>query len=247
MCETSGRSASVEQEHELICSGVWGGIRDLDSDVRAEGVAASLYSSSCDGGEGGDIYYFGVCKGSMLTRVAIADVVGHGQAVREVGQYMYDALAAHICDPDGGTILLELNRLAGRRGLRAMTTAAVVTYSAAEGRLLLSNAGHPPVLLRRANERAWSAAASGHGRIGDAAPNMDLPLAVLSDAAYSQHVVPVSPGDRLFIHTDGITEDRQRAVARRRDAHRDGGPMRDYLRPTAADSASFWPHLRLIL
>ncbi len=48
------------------------------------------------GGLGGDIYYFGVCKGDTITRLAIADVTGHGEAVSEIGQYVYDALKAHM-------------------------------------------------------------------------------------------------------------------------------------------------------
>jgi serine phosphatase RsbU (regulator of sigma subunit) len=45
---------------------------------------------------GGDIYYFGVCKGDTITRLAIADVTGHGEAVSEISQYVYDSLKAHM-------------------------------------------------------------------------------------------------------------------------------------------------------
>ncbi|GAG80253.1 unnamed protein product [marine sediment metagenome] len=48
------------------------------------------------GGKGGDIYYFGVCKGDIITRLAIADVTGHGETVSEVSQYVYDSLNSHI-------------------------------------------------------------------------------------------------------------------------------------------------------
>jgi len=37
---------------------------------------------------GGDIYYFGVCKGGIIARLAIADVTGHGEAVSEISQYV---------------------------------------------------------------------------------------------------------------------------------------------------------------
>jgi serine phosphatase RsbU (regulator of sigma subunit) len=45
---------------------------------------------------GGDIYYFGVCKGDTISRLAIADVTGHGEAVSEISQYVYDSLKAHM-------------------------------------------------------------------------------------------------------------------------------------------------------
>ncbi|MEE8430921.1 MAG: SpoIIE family protein phosphatase, partial [Candidatus Desulfatibia sp.] len=54
-----------------------------DLEISAGKVVASLYSAASDGGKGGDIYYFGVCKGDRITRLAIADVVGHGEAVTE--------------------------------------------------------------------------------------------------------------------------------------------------------------------
>lgn len=80
----------------LECKEILGGIRDRDIEVSAGKVIASIYSAACCGGKGGDIYYFGVCKGDIMTRLAIADVTGHGQAVSEVSRYVYDSLKAHM-------------------------------------------------------------------------------------------------------------------------------------------------------
>ena len=88
---------NIELRPKLKCSGIWGGIRNVDMEITAGKVIGSIYSAACcAGGKGGDIYYFGVCKGDMITRVAIADVVGHGEAVTEVSQYVYGSLEAHI-------------------------------------------------------------------------------------------------------------------------------------------------------
>lgn len=35
----------------------------MDEELSTDGLIASIYSSSCDGGKGGDIYYVGACKG----------------------------------------------------------------------------------------------------------------------------------------------------------------------------------------
>lgn len=86
----------VNSHGRLECKDIWGGIRDRDIEVSAGKVIASIYSAACCGGRGGDIYYFGVCKGDIITRLAIADVTGHGEAVSEVSQYVYDALKAHM-------------------------------------------------------------------------------------------------------------------------------------------------------
>jgi len=206
MCEEQAKPDQGEGEPQLICSGIWGGIRNRDQDISTGGLAAALYSSSCDGGKGGDIYFVGACKGCSLTRVAVADVVGHGQAVSDVSQYVYDSLKAHICDPDSGIILSEMNQLATRRGLDAMTTAVIVAYSGARSEAYLSYAGHPPVFLKRANEATWSVVGSDRQDNGSGGPGVDLPLAVDPDTVYRQQVTAVSPGDRLFIYTDGVTE-----------------------------------------
>ena len=73
MGEDNTKPCDAEGEGKMICSGIWGGIRDTDQDINTDGLAASLYSSSCDGGKGGDIYYLGACKGCQLTRVAVAE------------------------------------------------------------------------------------------------------------------------------------------------------------------------------
>lgn len=91
------QATDIDSRPRLKCSGIWGGIRNRDIEITAGKVIGSIYSAACcEGGKGGDIYYFGVCKGDLITRLAIADVVGHGEAVTEVSQYVYDSLKAHI-------------------------------------------------------------------------------------------------------------------------------------------------------
>jgi hypothetical protein len=96
MHEEDPKVADVESPLRLECAGIWGGIRNRDIEVTAGKVIGSIYSAACEGGKGGDIYYFGVCKGDIITRLAIADVVGHGEVVSEVSQYVYDSLKAHM-------------------------------------------------------------------------------------------------------------------------------------------------------
>jgi len=80
----------------LECRELWGGIRNKDIEISAGKVIGSIYSASSAGGQGGDIYYFGVCKGDAISRLAIADVTGHGEAVSEISQYVYSSLKAHM-------------------------------------------------------------------------------------------------------------------------------------------------------
>jgi len=86
----------ANSQGRLECKELWGGIHNRDIEVSAGKVIGSIYSASSEGGKGGDIYYFGVCKGDTISRLAIADVTGHGEAVSEIGQYVYDSLKAHM-------------------------------------------------------------------------------------------------------------------------------------------------------
>ena len=87
----------ADSRGRLKCTELWGGIQNQDSEVSAGKVIGSIHSTACcEGSKGGDIYYFGVCKGGVITRLAIADVTGHGEAVSEISQYVYDTLKAYI-------------------------------------------------------------------------------------------------------------------------------------------------------
>ena len=70
--------------HHLSCGEIWGGIRNCDDDVASAGLTASLYSFASDGGKGGDIYYLSLCESNMLTRMILADVIGHGEDVNTI-------------------------------------------------------------------------------------------------------------------------------------------------------------------
>ena len=96
MQEKDSLFPTVDSRGRLECKELWGGIRNRDIEVSAGKVIGSTYSVSSAGGLGGDIYYFGVCKGDAITRPAIADVTGHGEAVSEISQYVYDTLKAHM-------------------------------------------------------------------------------------------------------------------------------------------------------
>ncbi|MBT8331455.1 MAG: hypothetical protein KJP06_03910 [Deltaproteobacteria bacterium] len=87
----------ADSQGRLECKEILGGIRNQDVEISAGRVTGSIYSAPCcEGGKGGDIYYFGVCKGDIISRLAIADVTGHGEAVAEIGQYVYDVLKIHM-------------------------------------------------------------------------------------------------------------------------------------------------------
>ena len=96
MNEKNSSGEGSEPTQQLKCSGILGGIRNQDVEITAGKVMASIYSLACCGGKGGDMYYFGVCKGDLITRLAVADVAGHGEAVADMSQCVYDSLKDHM-------------------------------------------------------------------------------------------------------------------------------------------------------
>jgi sigma-B regulation protein RsbU (phosphoserine phosphatase) len=189
--------------YRIGCSEVWGGIKNEDLDACSAVMTISLYSSACDGGRGGDIYYLSVCQGDMLTRVALADVVGHGEKVADVSQWLYSSLRDRMNGGAGSDILADLNRLVVARGIDALTTAAVVSLHRPDLSLTFSYAGHHPMLMRQRDGKGQWDVKPLRSSQADVA---NLPLGVSLDTRYDQETLRVHSGDRVLLYTDGVTE-----------------------------------------
>lgn len=183
----------------LKCAEVWGGIKNEQLDVCSRGLTVSLFSSACDGGKGGDVYFCSVCRGDRVTRVIMADVVGHGAAVSEMGAWVHDELVDRMDDPVLANVLSDLNGRVVARGLEAMTTAVALSFDAVERRLDYGYAGHPPILLRR-NE-AWTELPQAPG-----GENKNLPFGVDRTCRYETVGVSLASHAMLLLYTDGVTE-----------------------------------------
>lgn len=118
----------MTQPHRIWLASIWGGIAVVDSGVCTDGICASVLSTASGNEQGGDIYYFSVRSSDKLTRIAVADVRGHGERVSHLSQWLYEALEAKMNSLDGAGVLSDLNGLAHSHGFDALTTAAVVGY-----------------------------------------------------------------------------------------------------------------------
>src|SRR5947209_4327986 len=74
---------------QLVCAEIWGGNRAVYRAVELPGLRGVLFSSPSDGGRGGDVHYLSVCGSGLLSRMCVADVVGHGEAVAAVSGEMH--------------------------------------------------------------------------------------------------------------------------------------------------------------
>jgi sigma-B regulation protein RsbU (phosphoserine phosphatase) len=188
-------------EHRIRCAEIWGGVDSIDLDVATSALTASVYSKSCEGSSGGDIYYFSVCGSDQLTRIAVADVQGHGEAVSTISRWLYELVRDSMDSLDATGVLTKLNALALERGFGAASTAALLSYYRGDRQLYISYAGHPPALAQHKQNGEWVPLMLDEG-----AGLCNLPLGLMPNVTYSQKILPLEIGDRLFLYTDGITE-----------------------------------------
>src|SRR5271169_7024825 len=136
------------EPYRIRCAEVWGGILAIDTDLVTAGLSASIFSTALDGDQGGDMYYVSVCKWDYLTRIAIADLRGHGGQVSRLSAWVYESMQKRMNTASGYKILADLNDTVKTRGFDAITTAVVVGYHNDKQKLYFSYAGHPPAYVQ---------------------------------------------------------------------------------------------------
>lgn len=184
----------------LQCAEIWGGIKNENLDVCSPGLNVSLFSSSCNGGKGGDVYYFSLCSADRVTRIALADVVGHGEQVSEVGRWVYEQMAAMLDESDLPGMMANLNGRVVRKGFNALTTAVVLSYYRDLKHLYYCYAGHPPVLIR-------SRVAEWHDLMSPSSEKVEnLPFGVTHEVPYVMSDAPLGESDLLLVYSDGVIE-----------------------------------------
>jgi len=189
--------------HRLECAEIWGGIDEEKADIASPGIIASLFATSGDGSKGGDIYYLTLCNSTYITRMAIADVVGHGEDVSEMSQSLYHSLKNHVDNLNGNDVLTDLNKEVVTKGIKAITTAAVTTYYRDNGSCSFTYAGHPPMLIKSKDVKIWQEAKVSNEKDNEL---KNIPLAVDPGAKYIQDSMILNKGDRILMYTDGLLE-----------------------------------------
>jgi phosphoserine phosphatase RsbU/P len=197
-------------DHRMACLEIRGGNRRESYSVELPGLSAWV---SCrplpPASEGGDLHYMTVCSKGAISRVVLADVAGHGQAVSSVADRLRDGLRKHVDTWDQSILLQELNNafLAGANRVQ-FATAFVLGHYVESGEIVFTNAGHVPPLWYRAAERKWLTISHSTPYATEIA---DLPLGIIAGTPYTQSAVLLSAGDLLVLYTDGLTESKDPA------------------------------------
>jgi phosphoserine phosphatase RsbU/P len=144
---------------------------------------------------GGDVFAAAPRPGGRLA-VAIGDVCGKGTPAALLMASVQANLEELLDGPlPPGEICRRLGRsLHPRLGPDRFVSFACAVLDPARGVLSYANAGHPAPLLQ--GQR------SGPRRLETGGPV----LGVVADAAYDEGRLPLAPGDRLVMVTDGVTE-----------------------------------------
>jgi len=193
--------------HQLACTEVWGGNNIVDELVNLPGLVGLIHSKpAVPATTGGDVYYLSVCDESVFSRVVLADVAGHGEAVAGTALKLRTLLKKYINMFDQSALMREINEAfrSENEDLAQYATAAVLSYYCKTGVLVFANAGHPPTLWYHRNEKTWD-------WLDERTPHTvkvvaGLPLGLIHGTVYEQTAVHLAEGDLLILYTDGITE-----------------------------------------
>lgn len=204
----------------LQCTEVWGGNHFVDSAVEMPGLDLRVYSRPMrakGGGEGaaaetvaagggGDVHYVSTCAAGQISRMIVADVCGHGADVAQVATLLRTLLRRYVIYHNQGRLVRSINRRFVRlTDAGCFATAVVGTFDAANRRLSLSNAGHPPPIHFCAATGQWGYVAQP---VNPGPGLADLPLGIENRVYYGEASVQLGVGDLLLIYTDALPEAR---------------------------------------
>ncbi len=149
---------------------------------------------------GGDFYLLARLAADR-TGVVIGDVSGHGYQAALVMALAMSAAAIHVQAVVDPAVALDAVRRSLADELDSTEMSITLFYGVldeADGVLRFANAGHPHAFVQRANGACERLAAS-------------IPPLGFADGPIAGSVVPLSPGDRLVLFTDGVTDARNAA------------------------------------
>jgi phosphoserine phosphatase RsbU/P len=148
----------------------------------------------------GDFYDF-IAIDQKHLGVLIADVSGHGLPSALIASMLQVALTTQVANAsEPAKVLSGLNQALCGKFTSNFVTAAYVYLDLKDKFMRYAGAGHPPLLLCRASS-------------GKAAKVLEngLILGMFPEATYEALELPLEPGDRILLCTDGIPEAPNRA------------------------------------
>ena len=194
------------QSKRLECAETWAGNSRTSGLIELPGLVAWVHSVPAGSDDaGGDVHYVSVCPSCIVSRVALADVSGHGKAVVALGETLRELMQRYLRALEQVSLMRDLNR-AVQEELDDVhyATMVAVGWHGRRGLLVLTNAGHPPPFWYRAARDEWSWLETQ--RASERERPAGVPLGLLPDIRYDRTVVKPQAGDLVVLYSDGASE-----------------------------------------
>ena len=190
----------------LTCGEMAAGHQRTATPFELPGLTAWVHSiPSGLGDEGGDVHYVSVCDRCLVSRIALADVSGHGEAVAALGATLRELMERHLRALAQVELMRDLND-AVRQELHQVHYATMVAagWHGRRRLLVVTNAGHPPPLWYRTGRQEWSWLDTAG--VSTRARPAGVPLGLLETVDYDRRVVRPDTGDIVVLYSDGVSE-----------------------------------------
>lgn len=195
---------SRPESHHLQCMEVWGGNQAASTAVAMPGIDAWIYSQPHQNAHaGGDVHYASSCATGALTRMMVADVAGHGNAVADIAKRLRKLMQRHVNQHTQTRFVRAMNHeFAGMTRMGIFATAIAFSYDAPLKTLQVCNAGHPPPLIYRQASGSWSYLEPAD----KSSSSGNFPLGIDDVADYEEFDAPIAMGDLVLCYTDALPE-----------------------------------------
>ena len=192
--------------HRLKCAETWASNQGTSSVADLPGLQVWVHSTPFGPGEaGGDVHYVSVCPSCIVSRIALADVSGHGRAVVSLSAKLRELMEKYLTALDQTSLMGDLNE-AVMNELDGVHYATMVAagFHGRRGLLVMTNAGHPPAFWYRATrgEWAWFEPTRAQERLDV----RGTPLGLLPNVSYDRMIVRPEAGDLIVLYSDGVSE-----------------------------------------
>lgn len=201
----SDHTHAADASERMQCMEVWGGNRGTNKSFEMPGLRTWVYSQPYLGDKsGGDVYYVSSCASGRITRILLADVMGHGTLAADTARGLRDLMRENINMIRQTSLVQALNQQFSdvtRQG--GFATALVGTFFEPRRSLAICCAGHPEPLVYRVAESQWTPL---QRRRAENAGLVDMPLGITDEVNYLISETPLDQGDLVLGFSDALPE-----------------------------------------
>ena len=198
------RNQSFALPRGLNCGETWSGSRATSGVMMLPGLEVWVHSVPAGTAyAGGDVHFLSNCPQCLVSRIALADVSGHGEDVVAFADALRHLMVKHLAVLDQEALMRDLNdvtRLA--LGSFHYATMLAIGWHSRKRLLVVTNAGHPPPLWYRASSNSWTWLDIKRSSEKPAG----VPLGLMENIQYFRRVVKLQPGDVVVLYSDGASE-----------------------------------------